>query len=163
MFEVYGSTNFYLAIVSIVEFETVTVALWYRLPLGTEQVHEFDSWQCRIYIPCSLSLRLLGSLRVLWVHMAWHKNCVKNHSTQSNTSWSFFVWNNDYCAYVSKGEAIYFQWSTCPQPTLSLLEVGLYTRSGDSCLSESFSSYSLTLSETSSGSLAHILRYTMSS
>ena len=22
---------------------------------------EFDSWQCRIYIPCSLSLRLLGS------------------------------------------------------------------------------------------------------
>ena len=24
---------------------------------------EFDSWQCRIYIPCSLSLRLLASLR----------------------------------------------------------------------------------------------------
>ena len=24
---------------------------------------EFDSWQCRIYISCSLSLRLLGSLR----------------------------------------------------------------------------------------------------
>ena len=24
---------------------------------------EFDSWQCRIYIPCSWSLRLLGSLR----------------------------------------------------------------------------------------------------
>ena len=24
---------------------------------------EFDSWQCRINIPCSLSLRLLGSLR----------------------------------------------------------------------------------------------------
>ena len=24
---------------------------------------EFDSWQCRIYIPCSLTLRLLGSLR----------------------------------------------------------------------------------------------------
>ena len=37
---------------------------------------EFDS--CGIYIPCSLSLWLLGSLRVLWVHMAWHKNCVKN-------------------------------------------------------------------------------------
>ena len=31
---------------------------------------EFDSWQCRIYIPCSLSLRLLGSLRGSWVHMA---------------------------------------------------------------------------------------------
>ena len=26
---------------------------------------EFDPWQCRIYIPCSLSLRLLGS----WVHL----------------------------------------------------------------------------------------------
>ena len=25
---------------------------------------EFDSWQCRIYILCSLSLRLLGSLRL---------------------------------------------------------------------------------------------------
>ena len=25
--------------------------------------YEFDSWQCRIYIPCSLSLRLLGFLR----------------------------------------------------------------------------------------------------
>ena len=24
---------------------------------------EFDSWQCQIYIPCSLSLRLLGSFR----------------------------------------------------------------------------------------------------
>ena len=24
---------------------------------------EFDSWQCRIYIPCSLSLRLLGFLQ----------------------------------------------------------------------------------------------------
>ena len=34
---------------------------------------EFDSWQCRIYIPCLLSLRLLGYLRGLWVH----KNCVK--------------------------------------------------------------------------------------
>ena len=38
---------------------------------------EFDSWQCQIYIPCSLSLWLLGSLRSSLVHMAWHKNCVK--------------------------------------------------------------------------------------
>ena len=38
---------------------------------------ELDSRQCRIYILCSLSLRLLGPLRVHWVHMAWHKNCVK--------------------------------------------------------------------------------------
>ena len=29
---------------------------------------EFDSWQCRIYIPCSLILRLLnGSFQVLWL------------------------------------------------------------------------------------------------
>ena len=35
---------------------------------------EFDSWQCRIYIPCSLSLRLLGSLQG---SLGWHKNCVK--------------------------------------------------------------------------------------
>ena len=26
----------------------------------------FDSWQCQIYIPCSLSLRLLGPFGVLW-------------------------------------------------------------------------------------------------
>ena len=39
---------------------------------------EFDSWQCQIYIPCSLSLRLLGLFGVFWVHMAWHKNCVEN-------------------------------------------------------------------------------------
>ena len=40
---------------------------------------EFDSWQCRIYIPCSLSLRLLGSHRgsLGSLHIAWHKNCVK--------------------------------------------------------------------------------------
>ena len=30
-----------------------------------------------MYIPCSLSLRLLGPFGVLWVHMAWHENCVK--------------------------------------------------------------------------------------
>ena len=37
---------------------------------------EFDSWQCRIYIPYTLSLGLLGYIW-LWVHMAWHKNCVE--------------------------------------------------------------------------------------
>ena len=31
-------------------------------PAWDETGCEFDSWQCRIYIPCSLSLRLLGSL-----------------------------------------------------------------------------------------------------
>ena len=39
---------------------------------------KFDSRQCRIYIPCSLSLYdYLGLFGVLWIHMAWHKNCVK--------------------------------------------------------------------------------------
>ena len=39
---------------------------------------EFDSWQCRIYIPCALSLYdYLGPCGVLWVHIAWHNNCVK--------------------------------------------------------------------------------------
>ena len=42
---------------------------------------EFDSWQCRIYNYISHVQRAydyLGSFGVLWVHMAWHKNCVKN-------------------------------------------------------------------------------------
>ena len=38
---------------------------------------EFDSRQCRIYLPCSLSLRLLGSLRRSLGSLAWHKICVK--------------------------------------------------------------------------------------
>ena len=32
-------------------------------PAWDETGCEFDSWQCRIYIPCSLSLQLLGSFR----------------------------------------------------------------------------------------------------
>ena len=40
---------------------------------------EFDSWQCRIYIPCSLSLRLLGSLRgSLGTNGLTQKLCRKN-------------------------------------------------------------------------------------
>ena len=44
---------------------------------------EFDSWQCRIYIPCSLSLRLLGTLRGslgtygLTQKLCWKKKLVK--------------------------------------------------------------------------------------
>ena len=39
---------------------------------------EFDSWQCRIYIPCSLSLRLLGSLRgSLGTYGLTQKLCLK--------------------------------------------------------------------------------------
>ena len=68
--------------------KTISISSWKCLMIGTSGLVgsapawdgtgcEFDSWHCRIYIPCSLSLRLLGSLWSLWVHMAWHKNCVK--------------------------------------------------------------------------------------
>ena len=43
---------------------------------------EFNSWQCRIYIPCSLSLRLLGSLLGSWVH----KNCVEKKKKKFQSS-----------------------------------------------------------------------------
>ena len=40
---------------------------------------EFDSWQCRIYIPCSLSSRLLGSLRgSLGTYGLTQKLCLKS-------------------------------------------------------------------------------------
>ena len=48
---------------------------------------EFDSWQCRIYIPCSLSLWLLGFLRGSWVHMAWNKNCVEKIKSMTRLTW----------------------------------------------------------------------------
>ena len=39
---------------------------------------EFDSWQCRIYFPCSLSLRLLGFLRgSLGTYGLTQKLCLK--------------------------------------------------------------------------------------
>ena len=43
---------------------------------------EFDSWQCRICIILYIShvhwaYDYLGPFGVLWVHMAWHKNCVR--------------------------------------------------------------------------------------
>ena len=39
---------------------------------------EFDSWQCRTYIPCSLSLGLLGSLRgSLGTYGLTQKLCLK--------------------------------------------------------------------------------------
>ena len=37
-----------------------------------------------LYHITSLSLRLLGSLRGSWVHMAWHKNCVKKKKLKSH-------------------------------------------------------------------------------
>ena len=48
---------------------------------------EFDSWQCRIYIPCSLSLRLLGSLRgSLGTYGLTQKNCVKKSAFRKSAS-----------------------------------------------------------------------------
>ena len=45
---------------------------------------EFDSWQCRIYIPCSLSLRLLGSLRgSLGTYGLTRKLCLKKDHLRS--------------------------------------------------------------------------------
>ena len=40
---------------------------------------EFDSWQCQIYIISHVhrAYDYLGPFGVLWVHMAWHKNCVE--------------------------------------------------------------------------------------
>ena len=48
---------------------------------------EFDSWQCRIYIPCSLSLRLLGSLRgSLGTYGSTQKLCLKKKNVISGTT-----------------------------------------------------------------------------
>ena len=40
---------------------------------------ESDSWQCWIYIISHVhrAYVYLGPFRVLWIHLAWHKNCVK--------------------------------------------------------------------------------------
>ena len=48
---------------------------------GVETGCEFNSWQCRIYIPCSLSQRLLGFLRgSLGTYGLTQKMCLKkNH------------------------------------------------------------------------------------
>ena len=43
-------------------------------PAWDETGCEFDCWQCRIYIRCSLSLRSLGSLLV---SLGTYKKCVK--------------------------------------------------------------------------------------
>ena len=50
---------------------------------------EFDSWQCRIYIShVHWAYDYLGPFGVLWVHMAWHKNCVeKKVSCASSGPW----------------------------------------------------------------------------
>ena len=44
-------------------FMQIYTTLVVSAPAWNGTGREFDSWQCQIYIPCSLSLRLLGSLR----------------------------------------------------------------------------------------------------
>ena len=52
---------------------------------------EFDSWQCRIYIPCSLSLRFLGSLRGSLVYIWLKTKIVLKKQTMVNNG------QNCYC------------------------------------------------------------------
>ena len=77
---------------------------------------EFDSWQCRIYIPCSLSLRLLGSFRgslgtygltqklckkqfitVRIVIVSWIKQLCVNYEQLSGLHLSIFVHPTKRC------------------------------------------------------------------
>ena len=57
----------------------MSVTVWHRLPLGMVQVVSFDSWQCRRYSTCTLSLRLL-----------WSGFCVKPYMYPENPEGSPF-------------------------------------------------------------------------
>ena len=65
----------------------ITDAYWYRLPLGTEQVvssiHGSVGYISHVHWAYDYLGPLIG---VLWVHIAWHKNCVK---TEQNLLLSF--------------------------------------------------------------------------
>ena len=60
---------------------------------------EFDSWQCRIYIPCSLSLRLLESLRgSLSIYGLTQILCLKKNDfgkTENHSYDTIVHWTND--------------------------------------------------------------------
>ena len=61
---------------------SVSVTKWYWLPACDGTGCEFKSWHYRIYILCSLSLRLLGSLRgSLGTNGLTQKLCLKKHVT----------------------------------------------------------------------------------
>ena len=58
---------------------------------------EFDSWQCQIYIPCSLSLRLLGSLRSsLGTYCLTQKLCYKKQNKKNK----FYLENSLFSMYL---------------------------------------------------------------
>ena len=80
---------------------------------------EFDSWQCRIYVPCSLTLRLLGSLRgSLGTYGLTQKLCFKKprtlwetlnsmlHCNPSNSSPAWHTWQTITCQFIPP----IFQW-----------------------------------------------------
>ena len=59
---------------------------------------EFDSWQCRIYIPCSLSLRLLGSFRgSLGTYGLTQKLCLKKGGQHG-------MWRNVWLCLILREE-----------------------------------------------------------
>ena len=74
---------------------------------------EFDSWQCRIYILCSLTLRLLGSLQgSLSTYGLTQKLCLKKprtlwetlnsilHCNPSNSSPAWHTWQTITCQFI---------------------------------------------------------------
>ena len=62
---------------------------------------EFDSWQCRIYIPCSLSLRLLGSLRgSLGTYGLTQKLCLKNLVVGEGLLYLLGTWKHSERCYL---------------------------------------------------------------
>ena len=60
---IYRLHNFYILVLMNETWIVRHCGLVVSAPAWDGTGCEFDSWQCRIYIPCSLSLRLLGSLR----------------------------------------------------------------------------------------------------
>ena len=68
---------------------------------------EFDSWQRRIYFISHVhrAYDYFGPFGVLWVHMAWHKNCVNKNPGPDN------MLNFQYCANCTPGR---LKWHLSP-------------------------------------------------
>ena len=84
---------------------------------------EFDSWQCQIYIYIShvhWAYDYLGPFGVLWgsvwVHMAWHKHCVKKRTTYNTRllnaihSCSMLSKDDIYSLQYFRAETSYAAW-----------------------------------------------------
>ena len=67
---------------------------------------EFDSWQCQIYIISHVhrAYDYSGPFGVLWVHIAWYKNCVEKVLCPSNRA--YIIWTKINC-YKNQ----FFVWS----------------------------------------------------